>query len=743
MSGRDDRKNRGLHLGTFVSEAGRPVVSPHRQVAELRRRAEEGDATAQNDLGAAYAGALPGLRHDENAAIKWFRKAADQGLAAALGNLGRLYLYQPDGDEERRREAVALLRRAVELGDSQAMCHLAWACRFGKGAAQNVGEAARLYRTAADLGNPAGLSALASLYAEGEGVAQDVREALRLSRLSAERGDPLGLYLTGKFYFDGSDGVLPDEQAAAEWFRRAAEAGFDAAQEMMGSLCETGRGVPKDLAEARRWYTLGADQGNAACARHLAQMCFDGQGVSRNVVKGLDLLRRAADLGDTDAVMMVAIATEYGVGTPQNDTLALAGYRRAAKNGSVIAQFALGEMYENGTGTEPDRAEADRWFGLAAAQCHEGSALALRYPHAPLDIQPKKFSLKEKNLFFNARVGIPASMREVGNMFRFGAGVPKCFEEAVRWLMPAAKAGLAEAAIDLADVCADESVNRDMSDSLETVRLLQPFAEQGRADAQLALGRLYFCWKGSAMKHPYLEAAKWLRMAAGKGDALTENLLGNVLFSIGAEGCSGKRSRYGHVGLSAVWRKPLETIVKWSQRKTREAAFREARVWYRKAAEQNFPEAYANLGDFAFEGVGGVPCDDHEALLLYERAAKLGDRLGKTNAGVMLIQGWGCEKDENRGRSLLREAVQAGSAYAEIAYRLFGPDTGRFLVGEMARMRALAEKMTKEMKSYPYIRTLRQRRQEVLRCFFYILFFVGCVCGVLWLSVRLLRGLFS
>ena len=57
----------------------------------FRKAAEQGDATAQNDLGKAYATG-EGAARDQGQAARWFRKAADQGEATAQGRLGVMYL---------------------------------------------------------------------------------------------------------------------------------------------------------------------------------------------------------------------------------------------------------------------------------------------------------------------------------------------------------------------------------------------------------------------------------------------------------------------------------------------------------------------------------------------------------------------------------------------------------------------------------------------------------------------------
>jgi hypothetical protein len=55
-------------------------------VERYRKAAEQGDAKAQNNLGAMY-GKGKGVPQDDAEAVKWFRLAAEQGLAAAKRNL--------------------------------------------------------------------------------------------------------------------------------------------------------------------------------------------------------------------------------------------------------------------------------------------------------------------------------------------------------------------------------------------------------------------------------------------------------------------------------------------------------------------------------------------------------------------------------------------------------------------------------------------------------------------------------
>ncbi|EGC51694.1 tetratricopeptide repeat protein [Neisseria meningitidis] len=82
---------------------------------ENLQAAEQGDADAQNNLGAMYA-ERQGVRRDDAEAVRWFRKAADQGLAQAQFNLGAMY-YKGHGVRQDRALAQEWLGKACQNGN--------------------------------------------------------------------------------------------------------------------------------------------------------------------------------------------------------------------------------------------------------------------------------------------------------------------------------------------------------------------------------------------------------------------------------------------------------------------------------------------------------------------------------------------------------------------------------------------------------------------------------------------------
>ena len=82
-----------IRIATAVFVAGSlavMVLSAQDDLDTVRQAADQGDATAQNNLGVRYANG-EGVLKDEAEAVSWFRLAAEQGNADAQFNLGVMY----------------------------------------------------------------------------------------------------------------------------------------------------------------------------------------------------------------------------------------------------------------------------------------------------------------------------------------------------------------------------------------------------------------------------------------------------------------------------------------------------------------------------------------------------------------------------------------------------------------------------------------------------------------------------
>jgi len=136
---------------TQVAQQGHmSSVQTERNISALRSKAEQGDAFAQNMIGASYASG-EGVLKDEVEAVKWYRKAAEQGYAMA-------------------------------------QCDLADCYYDGKGIAKDDTEAAKWYRQSAEQGNASAQNNLGYLYANGQGVQYNAVSAYMWYLLAAAQG---------------------------------------------------------------------------------------------------------------------------------------------------------------------------------------------------------------------------------------------------------------------------------------------------------------------------------------------------------------------------------------------------------------------------------------------------------------------------------------------------------------------------------------------------------------------------
>jgi hypothetical protein len=122
-----------------VSSAPPPTNHNADEVAELRARAEQGDAEAQFNVGVMYSDGR-GVPQDEAQATAWFRKAAEHGNTDAQFCMGVNYesgLGVPKDDVQ----AVVWYCRAAEQGYADALLALGEMYAVGRGVPQDYGEA--------------------------------------------------------------------------------------------------------------------------------------------------------------------------------------------------------------------------------------------------------------------------------------------------------------------------------------------------------------------------------------------------------------------------------------------------------------------------------------------------------------------------------------------------------------------------------------------------------------------------
>ena len=149
-------------------------------LADLRARAEAGDAEAQFILADMYGTGL-GVPQDAAAAVAWYRRALVRSRCTPRASASRTGPRRPAGCRRRGRVVPG------ELGDARAQYNLGGLYAEGRGVPPDAAGAVAWYRRAAEQGHVRAQYNLGGLYAEGLGVPPDAVEALMWLTIAAAR----------------------------------------------------------------------------------------------------------------------------------------------------------------------------------------------------------------------------------------------------------------------------------------------------------------------------------------------------------------------------------------------------------------------------------------------------------------------------------------------------------------------------------------------------------------------------
>ena len=154
---------------------------------EMKVLAEQGNITAQFNMGVSYDFARGVVENDSEAA-SWYLKAANQGFADAQYNLGVLY-RQGSGVSQSDEEALKWYLRSGQQGNANAQTNLGFMYSNGLGVSVQDIEAIRWYRLAAMQGVSAAQSNLGVIYATGKGVPVNYTQAYIWWSMAHKQGD--------------------------------------------------------------------------------------------------------------------------------------------------------------------------------------------------------------------------------------------------------------------------------------------------------------------------------------------------------------------------------------------------------------------------------------------------------------------------------------------------------------------------------------------------------------------------
>ncbi|MBZ9800033.1 SEL1-like repeat protein [Mesorhizobium sp. ES1-4] len=508
----------------------------------LRRAADHGNRDAQALLAALYVSGLATAETEGNgsvserlfeqdspgkpdfaAALRFAAKAADAGSATGQAILGYILTSGP----EAMRDADAAhgwYERSAAAGCAEGCLGfaLSLARRGGKSERPRIAEEVR---RAADAGLPTAIYLLAVLTEHGLGVTANLAAAERLYRSAAEKGLPSAQFRLGLMLIDGSL-VDQDPTAGEAWMRRAALGGNMEAAYFLGDRHAKNR--PPDFAEAASWYRRAAEAGHQAAARAIASLYLTGNGVAKDDKEGARWLRVAAEGGSQEAQVDFANLVLGGAGGADDSTGIAGWFEVAATSGDLIAAFNLGLCFAKGVGVRQDEGRAAQWLRRAAEGVAEAQYMYARILQegrgVATDAQQARAWFAEA-----ADGGVLDAQVALAEMLLNGHGGAHSPTAAVKLFERAAEDGHAGAMFALGALYG--SGHGLSVDQTAAQKWFAAAAERGHGHAQLMLGR--YLHKGLAGEHNPIAARLWFERAAAQGiaeaaDELSEFALGET-----------------------------------------------------------------------------------------------------------------------------------------------------------------------------------------------------------------------
>ena len=199
------------------------------------------------------------------------------------------------------------LRGCDLFAKAAAAGHLAAAYRSSECLAKSdPGSARRWLERSASGGNPAAQEALGRACIEGDN--SDAACAKKWLEPAAAKGRVSAMSVLAWLYV--REGTPESSARASELYRAAAEGGDLAAQNNLGELYETGRGVSRNAAQALFWYRKSAESGFAPAQFNLARLLAFGLGTERDTVAAREWATKAQGQGVAQASELLRLIAE-------------------------------------------------------------------------------------------------------------------------------------------------------------------------------------------------------------------------------------------------------------------------------------------------------------------------------------------------------------------------------------------------------------------------------------------------
>ena len=254
-------------------------------------------------------------------------------------------------------------------------------------------------------------------------------------------------------------------------------------------ILETGDGTATDLSAAKEYYRKAADAGYEPAARNLAGLLRKSTEKSE-LEQAFSMYRVWADNGDADAKFEVAEMLAQGIGTAPDAAGALVIWRELAETGYNAALLKISEACHTGSGCERDLARAIGFAEKAVAAKVKGAKKMLDELKAEKDAEIRA----EKEAILNAAVAAcendatGEAELQVARLYETGKVAPKSPKKALEYYQKAAEKGNAEALFRLGKIAEDgNSALRLRPDIARALELYERAGKRGSGEAEKAL----------------------------------------------------------------------------------------------------------------------------------------------------------------------------------------------------------------------------------------------------------------
>lgn len=335
---------------------------------------------------------------------------------------------------------------------------------------------------------------------------------------------------------------------------------------------------------------------------------------------------KEARIGDPVAQYDVALMYANGVGVGKNISQTFEWTKAAAEKGHPAAQYLLGSAYLGGLGTLRNEQKALFCFLKAYEFGNEKAAFKLARILATQ--QP---ALAFQFALDAAERGLVEAQFNVGDCYACGNGVAADTGQATDWYQRAAAQGYAPALYALGQL--QEHASADAQGLAEAGQWYRRAAKMGHPGAQLALDRL--------------DAAGHGRQGAKHRPGARERRTADTRWSQYA--AHGREDDFYHLGLLYETGHSLERNLK------------QARAWYKKAAELGDARAQYALGRDAEQAQ--LP----QAVAWLHKAALQGHARAQCALAERLFLGLGTEQDPMGALAWYARAAEQGDAQAQFA----------------------------------------------------------------------------